>query len=292
VLDIVRATEGRYAITGVPCFHKALRLLRRQDPVLDRRIRYQIGIVCGQMKSAHYVEYLAATAGAAGTLTDACFRRKVDGYPADDYAFEARFQPADGAGAEEVARVMNSRIGVNWGMGYFKPTACDVCDDVLAETADVAVMDAWLPQYVRDGQGWSLVVVRSEELATLHAQARAVGRIVSEPVTPAQVADSQRGGFNHRRAGLGYRLWLMRGGWTPVKRIPATPDLPALLKIEQRLRSWLRQRSRTVWLAVREQDSAAPFRQRMRWPERIYKVVQRLKRKLRVPNPAPRNLAP
>ena len=41
----------------------------------------------------------------------------------------------------------------------FKYKACDFCDDVFAETADVVVGDAWIPKYLT--QGNSLVVTRS-----------------------------------------------------------------------------------------------------------------------------------
>lgn len=39
--------------------------------------------------------------------------------------------------------------------------ACDFCDDVFAETADIALGDAWLPEYVQDGNGTNVVVTRN-----------------------------------------------------------------------------------------------------------------------------------
>lgn len=293
VIDLIKSRPGRYAVTGIPCFQKALRLLRRDDAIIDERVRYQIGIVCGQMKSSHYLEYLAATAGARGELSGACFRRKVQGFPADDYAFEARSRSSDAGNGEAVARVMNSRIGTNWGMGYFKPRACDFCDDVLAETADVAVMDAWLPKYVGDGRGWSLVVLRHSTLAEVHSAAAQSGAIVTEAVSAEDVAESQRGGFSHRRGALGYRLWRHRRDWTPRKRVVADPSLPLILKVEQWMRDWLRRRSREVWRAVRAEPAAIDiFRTRMKWPERLYKVLQRTKRKLKTRPPGTVELRP
>lgn len=279
VLAIVRQRPGRYAITGVPCFHKALRRLRRQDAVIDERIKYQVGIVCGQMKSAHYLEYLAGLAGAKGPVQAACFRRKVPGRPANDYAFEATVA-ASGDRPEQLVRILNSRIGVNWGMGYFKPQACDFCDDVLAETADIAAMDAWLPQYVRDGNGWSLVVTRTQELAEMMDAAAARGDIVAEMVEATDVVESQRGGFNHRQQALPYRLHLHRRTWLPPKRFSASADLHWVLKVEQRLREYLRAHSRSMWIRTGHQGNMAAFVAAMRWPERVYKGFMRLKRRL------------
>lgn len=276
VLAQIRSTPGRYAITAVPCFHKALRQLRKLDPVLDQRIAYQVGIVCGQMKSAHYLEYLAAQAGVAGrALSGACFRRKVDGRPASDYAFEA--VTGDAAPAE-VHRVMNSRIGVNWGMGYFKPKACDFCDDVFAETADMAAMDAWLPQYVKPGPGWSLVVCRTSELASLVSEAAGRNELIIDVVDSAAVCESQRGGLNHRRLALPYRLWLNRSVWTPAKRMEPSRKLSWVLKLEQRLRGHLRARSREVWLQTRHADGGRDFARQMKVAEQAYRWLARLKR--------------
>lgn len=279
VLAIVRATPGRYAITAVPCFHKALRRLRAVDPVLNERIRVQVGIVCGQMKSAHYLDYLASLGGATAPLASACFRRKVEGRPANDYAFEATTVGSATRPARTI-RVLNSRIGVNWGMGYFKPPACDFCDDVVAETADVAAMDAWLPRYVGDGRGWSLVVARTQALTEVLGRAAKDGDLVCESVTVADVVESQRGGFNHRQDALPYRLHLTGDNWTPPKRFAPSPALPWLLKIEQRLRSRLRRRSRAVWLATGARGDAAGFHSQMRWDERVYRLFMRAKRRL------------
>ncbi|MGC9322644.1 MAG: Coenzyme F420 hydrogenase/dehydrogenase, beta subunit C-terminal domain, partial [Kosmotogaceae bacterium] len=51
--------------------------------------------------------------------------------------------------------------GYNWGYGFFKYKACDYCDDVVSETADVSVGDAWLPEYVNDSGGTNVVIVRN-----------------------------------------------------------------------------------------------------------------------------------
>ena len=63
-LEFIAKNPGRYAITGVPCFHKAIRLLKRQNLLYRERIKYQIGLVCGQLKSTLYFEYLLRRAGA------------------------------------------------------------------------------------------------------------------------------------------------------------------------------------------------------------------------------------
>ncbi|HTF81841.1 MAG TPA: coenzyme F420 hydrogenase/dehydrogenase beta subunit N-terminal domain-containing protein, partial [Cytophagales bacterium] len=59
VLRTISEAPGRYAVIGVPCFIKAIQLLRRQDPVLRERIRFTLGLFCGHMKSARFVDSFA-----------------------------------------------------------------------------------------------------------------------------------------------------------------------------------------------------------------------------------------
>ncbi|MCC6441656.1 MAG: Coenzyme F420 hydrogenase/dehydrogenase, beta subunit C-terminal domain [Rhodanobacteraceae bacterium] len=278
VLAIIRARPGRYAVTGVPCFHKALRRLRCHDSLIDERIKYQIGLVCGQLKSAHYLEYLTALAGGDGQIQSACFRRKIPDAKADEYAFEATVRHANGT--MHTVQVPNSRIGINWGMGYFKPLACDFCDDVLAETADIAVMDAWLPGYVSDSKGWSLVVSRTRDMEGLLQFGGESGALTLEAVAPDVVADSQRGGLNHRRTALPYRLQMKGREWHPTKRALASDKFPILLRIEQRLRAYLRSHSRTAWHDSRQFGGIKEFQRRMKLGEFFYRLLSKLKRTL------------
>jgi coenzyme F420-reducing hydrogenase beta subunit len=238
VIEQIRERPGRYAITAIPCFAKALRLAARRDSVLAERIVCIVGIVCGQLKSKYYVEYLARRAGVTPPVRDVCFRRKVQGERADNYAFEATYHDAEGR--LRTAAVRNRAIGANWGMGYFKPKACDYCDDVFAETADVALMDAWLPQFVTDGEGTSLAIVRSEAVQEAFARGAQVGELRLVSVSESDLVASQRGGLNHRRVGLRYRLSLAGGRWVPQKRVKATGRLHWSFRLDQRLRILLR----------------------------------------------------
>lgn len=49
----------------------------------------------------------------------------------------------------------------DWGAGFFQNSACNFCDDVVAETADISFGDAWVEPYSSDGRGTNVVVVRS-----------------------------------------------------------------------------------------------------------------------------------
>ncbi|MFM6343919.1 MAG: Coenzyme F420 hydrogenase/dehydrogenase, beta subunit C-terminal domain, partial [Dolichospermum sp.] len=56
VLKIVREQPGRYAIIGVPCFIKAVRLLMIEDEIFHERIKFCIGLICGHLKSTQFAK--------------------------------------------------------------------------------------------------------------------------------------------------------------------------------------------------------------------------------------------
>ena len=89
VLAEIRAVPGRYAVVGVPCFVKAIHLLRAADPLLAERIAFTLGLFCGHMKSARMIESFAWQMGteiAAAERID--YRMKDPSRPANWYVAE------------------------------------------------------------------------------------------------------------------------------------------------------------------------------------------------------------
>ena len=216
VLKQIKQNPGRYAVVGLPCFIKAVRQLAEKDPVIDERVVYCIGLVCGHLKSKAFSDCLGWQAGIPpGYLEEIDFRVKYSNGTASDYGVFLR-----GAGIE-TTRPKREFFGSNWGYNFFRYSACDYCDDVFAETADMVVGDAWLPEYNRDPRGTSVVVIRNAVLHELFEVAKNAGRIHQIPSTPDQVAASQAGGLRDRREGLAYRLYLKKAKkeWAPQKRV-------------------------------------------------------------------------
>ena len=224
VIATVLAEPARYAVVGIPCFVKAVQLLRREHPLLGERIRYTLGLFCGHMKSARFVESLAWQAGVrVGDVARVDFRHKTPGRQANWY--HARLQLRDG---RSTGKDWWHLADGDWGAGFFMDAACNACDDVVAETADISFGDAWVEPYASDWQGSNVVVVRSPELARLVSEGIADGRLQLTAVDSAFVAATQAAGLRQRREGLAYRLARRRGGVRPRKRFVAAAAAPAL----------------------------------------------------------------
>lgn len=222
IVDEIKSASGPVAITAIPCFAKAIRQLSRKDVRLREQIAFVVGIICGHMKSAAFAELLGWQVGVKPeNLSGVDFRRKLPGLPANHKGFTA-LDNATGRWSEPVDT--KELLGGNWGHGLMKNSACDYCDDVVAETADVAVGDAWLPQYTEDTRGHSIVIIRNPTIQQFVHQAIERKELRFHEVSADTVAQSQAGGLRHRREGLRYRLWLKQHAnqWHPPKRVSAS----------------------------------------------------------------------
>ncbi|PLS27703.1 Coenzyme F420 hydrogenase/dehydrogenase, beta subunit C-terminal domain [Bifidobacterium parmae] len=279
-LKYVRTHDERFLFIGIPCFVKAVRLLCREDSVLQERIKYCIGLVCGHLKSDFFAKAEAWESGVPlDRIARVDFRHKLPDGPASDYAVEV--ERTDNA-APVIKRTADLST-TNWGLGYFKYNACDYCDDVLAETADVTFGDAWIPKYVSDGAGCNVIVIRNQDVRDLLMRHR--DELVLHEATADEVYQSQAGGFRHRRQGLSYRLHVHRerGEWTPTKRVK--PSLEGISEQRQEIyafRTILKNESFVAFRKAVSQNDFSVFNKHMNPIVRRYnRVSMSLKKRLR-----------
>lgn len=248
IIEDIRRYPGRYAVVGIPCFVKAVHLLRRQDPVLRERIAFTLGLFCGHMKSARFVESFAWQMG-----------ERIDAVAGVDYRLKDENRPANWYTAHLSLRDGRSRskdwwhlVDGDWGAGFFQNPACNFCDDVVAETADISFGDAWVEPYASDGRGTNVVVVRSPELHRVIGRAVAESRLELREVDSAFVVRTQAAGFRQRREGLAFRLSWPRRGVRPSKRVPPKSiGLPPRRMLIYWLRSVISAQSHYVFWCAR-----------------------------------------
>lgn len=272
VINVVKNRPGKYAFVGLPCFVKSIRNYMLQDPILSERIIYTIGLVCGHLKSKAFADFLAWQAGIEpGTLSDIDFRYKLENRNADNYGICVTDK--NGISKTLVARDL---IGTNWGLGYFKYEACDYCDDIFAETADITVGDAWLNSYTKNFKGNSVIITRNKIIDSLIIDGVKNGELVLDELSEQEMRNAQGGGFRHRRSGLGYRLYLKKraGVWAPQKRVGINPKgLSFSRKIIYTLRVFISKKSSDYWMESRRINDYNYFIRKMRIPSRLYQLM-------------------
>ncbi len=243
VLKDITKLDGKVAIVGVACFIKAIRLAQVYDPVFNDKIGFLIGIICGGVKSAFFAEYLASRTGVAvNEFTKPEFRIKDHNSTAADYAYGC----LDKNNNQQTIKMRN--VGDMWGTGLFKANACDFCDDVTTELADLSVGDAWLEPYVRDGRGHNVLVTRSALADDIIKSGMINGALVIEELAKNRFLASQQGSYNHRHDGLSYRIKHSRTDKSaiPIKRFNTKLRSPLLMLI-QSMRMNSRRKSLEIW---------------------------------------------
>jgi coenzyme F420-reducing hydrogenase beta subunit len=237
VLRFVLQNPARYGIIALPCVLKALRLAAKHNKKLQERLTFCAGLVCGQLKTAGFAEYLI---------------RKMELDPSEVQRIQFRKKPQSGSAYNyriEVQTASQTRIvpaeqfyHAAWSSGEFKPRSCDFCDDVFAELAEVVFMDAWLPEYTSDLSGTNLVLTRSHRADELIQQGIDRRQLDIEPISIDRVIQSQQGALHQKRNLLAHRLWLAAESDqpTPTKRvlpIEPSPALRAMLEAAERVRT-------------------------------------------------------
>ena len=248
IMKEIREVPGRYAIIGIPCFIKTVQLLRQHDALLRERILFTLGLFCGHMKSARFVESLAWQMKVpVEDIMKVEFRYKDPDRPASWY--NAMLTLRNGT---VVNRDWWNLADGDWGAGFFMNNACNYCDDVTSETADVSFGDAWVEPYSSDGKGTNVVVVRSKEVQQIINTAIVQGRLKLDEVDGKFVEQTQAAGFRQRREGLAYRLTWATKNIQPRKRVaPNATALQNTRKIIYRLRYYISKWSHRMFYAAR-----------------------------------------
>ncbi|MET6759748.1 Coenzyme F420 hydrogenase/dehydrogenase, beta subunit C-terminal domain [Pseudoalteromonas sp. NCIMB_1079] len=269
VFDKVKELEGKFAIVGVPCFIKSVRLAQKIDPILKDKIKFLVGIICGGVKSTFFAEYLASKTGVSvSEYSKPEFRIKDESSSASDYSFGC----LDKNNHQNTIKM--KMVGDMWGTGLFKSNACDFCDDVSVELADISLGDAWIDPYRSEGLGTNVIVTRSLLAEGIIQKGIESNTLTIEDLSLTRFIDSQRGGFNHRHNGLGFRVKKRRneGLSVPPKRFERD-ELTFLLKLIHLMRMRIRQKSLKVW---KETKNAEQFDKEMQFSLNVLKKLTKL----------------
>lgn len=273
--------NGKIAISGVACFIKAIRLKQHYCPELKDKIPFLIGIICGGLKSRSFSDYLSLKSGIKGNYYDAEYRIKDEESTASDYSFGAFDDDRN------FHKMKMKTVGDMWGTGLFKSNACDFCDDVTTELADISLGDAWLAPYNSDGLGTNVIVTRSLLADKLIRNGIDKGELYLEQLDIERFKSSQQGSFNHRHDGLKYRIDIKtkENRLTPSCRKRFLVNIPFYFKLVQKERMNLRAQSLELWSVTKNakdfENRINPLKDKLAKTTLIYHRIRKMKRILR-----------
>jgi len=258
VISRIEKNEGTYAIIGVPCFIKALRLAQEYNRLLNRRLVFMIGIVCGGVKSSFFTDFMLQKAGISkNDCTRPEYRIKDPSSTAHDYSFGGY----DRSKNKHLSVKVRS-VGDMWGTGLFKANSCDLCDDVMAELADISLGDAWLPPFNEDGKGNNIIITRTALAEKIITEGIQKNELKLSTISLDKMIQSQKGSFKHRQDAIQFRAKRIQKivEKVPPKRYYST-NLSLDYKIVQIVRMHTRRKSLQVWKDTRNSND---FIRRMR----------------------------
>ncbi len=281
-IDQLKNSNERFAVVGIACFIKSVRLLQFYHPELKDKIKFTIGIICGGVKSKFFAEYLAGKTGVSSDqFSQPKFRIKDLQRSASDYSFGCN----DINGQQHTIKMR--KVGDMWGSGMFKNNACDFCDDVTTELADISLGDAWINPYNKDGKGTNVIVTRTELAERLINDGIIHKELAVDTLEFDHFLSSQQGSFNHRQKALGYRIKLAKrkGFIIPPKRHD-NENISLDFKLVQKQRMAVRKLSLVQWPVSKDSlefdQTMFKSRENLRKRTRIYHYVRAVKRRLRI----------
>lgn len=246
VIRTILDKPGHYAIVGLPCFLKGLRYAAQKIKKLNERISVTVGLVCGQMKSKHYTAYLSTLTNAGGKLRKVHFRGKSSNKPASNFYFYCVNENGD-----EGKIFFSDGVAQAWINRWFTLNACNYCDDVFAELADVTFMDAWLPEYSSDSRGTNLTIVRNPFINDLILKGSTENQINIDKISIKKVIESQQGVIDLKQRSISYRLYLakIKGLKVPNKRIDMSNKINLFKKQDIKIKYDMQKASKYLFIA-------------------------------------------
>lgn len=258
VLALIKDTNKKYAFIGVPCMVKTIRRLQLVDIPLKTQIPFTISLVCGHLKSINWSLSLGWGAGVhPKNNAKIQYRTKGKDIPARAYVFRIEDNK------QNIIQKDSALVaGGKFNAGALMLKACEFCDDIIGETSDLTVGDAWLPRFEADDNGTNLLVIRNKQIFNLLIKGKENNKIKLIDITVKEAIDSQRGGYKQRREGLSYRLdrEIQKKRWVPTKRIkPAQFNIsPSRKKIYDQ-RTEVTDISRKLFKEALNNDNYEPY---------------------------------
>jgi coenzyme F420 hydrogenase subunit beta len=195
--ELIHKTE-KYAVVLLGCHMRALRLMERRIPRLRTSVVLRIGIICG------YCSGFKATVDQAQEWNIQNLHQitRID-YRDGKWPGNVRIQAAP-IDKQRVIYEFLARLP------FTTNHRCMICSDLMNETADITLGDAWLKELTtRKDEGWSVMAVRNPAVIPLIEAARADGALYLEEVDTATFIRSQEKPMRYKKHALKARLWFV-----------------------------------------------------------------------------------
>lgn len=191
--------KEKYAVVLLGCHMRALRLMERRIPLLRTSVVLRIGIICG------YCSGFKATVDQAQEwgVKDLHQITRID-YRDGKWPGNVRIQTPE---LDEQTVIYNFLSRLPFTTNH----RCMICSDLMNETADITLGDAWLKELTtRKDEGWSVIAVRNPAAIPLIEEAQRDGAVYLEEADTETFVRSQEKPMRYKKHALKSRYWFVK----------------------------------------------------------------------------------
>jgi len=151
--DLNRRTNHSIVFIGLPCHIQGIRNAQEFEPLKKIDNIITIGLLCGGVRGQEGTKWILKNRNIA-TESVQCIKYRGDGWPG---VMQIQFKNSK-KNIKIPYQQYNDEYFESW-----QPWRCFLCLDRTAESADISLGDAWLPELKEDSQGTSIIVARTEK---------------------------------------------------------------------------------------------------------------------------------
>ncbi len=191
---------GQYAVVGLPCHIHGIRKVGIVNPTIKKKIVLHLGIFCGGCPNFLATEYLIERLKIENQKIKQ-IKYRGQGWPG---SMTLRLDKPDQIISIEYEKYYTDIFG------SFLSWRCTICNDALAELADLSFGDAWLPELKNiDTIGSSVVVSRNYFADSLLKDMIKKRRISLVLTSVEKIKESQKGCLRFKKENLKSRLIIL-----------------------------------------------------------------------------------
>ncbi|GAB4474334.1 MAG: hypothetical protein Kow00124_14210 [Anaerolineae bacterium] len=201
----MEAFEGRLALVGLPDQVAALRRLQWMGHPAALRVEYVLGPYTGTNMYFGAIESYLRANGVRGVEQIAELRYREGEWPGYLY-----IRLTDGR------ELKAEKFYYNYLIPFYITRHTLLAVDFANELTDISVGDAWSPKYEAKGQGFSVIVARSERGEVLLETMHRAGLLVLEEITAAEALAMHGHMLDFKKRGAFIRMDWRRARGKPV----------------------------------------------------------------------------
>jgi coenzyme F420 hydrogenase subunit beta len=189
------SSDEKFAVVLLGCHMRSLRLMERKLPRLRQSIVLRIGLICGYCAGFKAVQDQAKDFG----IPDLSQNKRID-YREGKWPGYVRIQTPE---MDKRTIIYDFLQRIPFTTNY----RCTICSDLMNETADITVGDAWLKELTRrKDEGWSVIGVYNPAVMPLIHAAREDGALYLEEADTETFVRSQEKPMRYKKHALQVRL--------------------------------------------------------------------------------------